>query len=304
MAESKLSGTTALILIVVVVIVAGIGAGLLYHFTHPGPAAAAQRVVVGDNVTVNYIGQFGSGPQTGRVFDTSILSVATNNASYPKSLSFKWRGADSDYVPLGVTVGPNIPSSGYTIDNITFGGVVTGFWQGLLGLPVNVTKIVSIPPGLGYGSADPSCFVTMPMVLTTPVVFSVPVANFTTDYPNATLAIGTEFTAAPYNWTAIVLNTNATGVTVEALPYVGQAITYGGLPYLVSALNSTTVTLQSQLEPANAGLILGHSAASVCDTTTYTVSAVSVSTGTFTADYNSEVVGQTLVFTVTVTQFY
>ena len=304
MAETPPSRIAPVVLIVLVLIVAGVGAGLLYYFTEVKPTPAIRTVQIGDNVTVNYIGQFGSGAQIGHVFDTSILSVATNNLTYPKSLGFAWRGSDAAYTPLGVSVGPGIPSSGYTVDNITFGGVVTGFWQGMLGLPANVTKIVSIPPSLGYGPAVPACFVTLPMTTQVPTVSTVAVANFSTAYPNVTLAIGTEFLAAPYNWTAVILNVNATAVSVENLPYVGEAVSTGGLPYTVSAISSTTITLGSTLTPADAGLVEGHSTGTVCDTSTFVVSAVNPSAGTFTANYNSQVAGATLVFTITVVQFY
>ncbi len=121
------------ILTIVAIVVAGIGAGLLYEFNHPKAPAGPPTVQVGDNVTVNYIGMFGSGPEQGRVFDTSIKSVAENNATWPKSLQYTPRSA-SGYTPLPVHVGPNTPGSGYTVGNVTYGGVVTGFWEGLLGL--------------------------------------------------------------------------------------------------------------------------------------------------------------------------
>ena len=81
MVEKQPSRIVLAILIVVVIAAAGVGAALVYEFNKPKSAASILVVREGDNVTVNYIGEFGSGPQTGRVFDTSIYAVGVNNAS-------------------------------------------------------------------------------------------------------------------------------------------------------------------------------------------------------------------------------
>jgi FKBP-type peptidyl-prolyl cis-trans isomerase 2 len=303
MAERKPSRIVPTILIVIVIVVAGIGAALLYHFEVPRSTGAVETVQVGSNVTVNYIGSFAVGPQSGRVFDTSILTVATNNLSYPKALGFTWRGADSDYTPLPVAIGPNIPSGGYTIGNLTFGGVVTGFWQGLLGLPVGKARVITVPPSEGYGNLDPACLVTQPLSFSVPTVATVPASNFSTEYPNVTASAGTEFAAAPYNWTAVVLNVNATAITVENVPSAGEAVTYDGLPYVVTSVSASTIVLTSTLTAASAGLVKGLSSA-ICGATVFIVSAVNPAAGTFTWNYNNEVVGATLQFTVTVVSFY
>jgi FKBP-type peptidyl-prolyl cis-trans isomerase 2 len=304
MAEVRPSRLVPVLLIVLVVIVAGVGAGVLYEVTHPKPAAAVRTVQVGDNVTVNYIGAFGSGPQNGRVFDTSLYRVAVNNQTYPKSLEFALRSPISEYTPLAVYVGGNAPSGGYPIGNLTFGGVVTGFWQGLLGLPVNQTRTIVVPPNLGYGSLVTSCLVTLPLATSVPVLVTVPPGNFSTLYPNVSMSAGTEFRAAPYNWTAVVLNVNATAVTVENLPTVGESVVANGLGAVVSAISRTTISVAIQLLPANAGLVLGHSATSVCGSNQFIVQSVNSAGGSYVANFNHEVVGQTLTFTVTVVQFY
>ncbi|HTT73418.1 MAG TPA: FKBP-type peptidyl-prolyl cis-trans isomerase [Thermoplasmata archaeon] len=304
MVERTPSRWTPVILVVVVLIVAGAGAGVVYYLAHPGATGPLASVAVGSNVTVNYIGSFGAGPQQGRVFDTSYESVALNNLTYPKALEFTLRSPLSEYSPLGVHVGALAPSSGYTIDNITFGTVVTGFWQGLLGMTVGSTRTITIPPNLGYGPLVPSCLVSMPLTVTAPVVTTVPAANFSALYPNVTAQPGTVFAAAPYNWTALVLNANATGVTVEALPTLGESVTVQGIPARVSGISSTTITVSLELTAADAGLVLGQATTSVCGTSQFIVSSVSPSTGNFTANFNSEVVGATLQFTVSLVQFY
>jgi FKBP-type peptidyl-prolyl cis-trans isomerase 2 len=302
MAEERPSRWLPTLLIVLVLVVAGVGAALLYEYTHPQTTAAVQTVQIGSNVTVNYIGMFGSGPQTGRVFDTSLVSVALNNVSYPKSLEFSLRSPLSEYSPLPVAVGPNAAS--YSIGNLTFGSVVTGFWQGLIGLPVGKSAEISVPPNLGYGALVPACLVTAPLTTTVPIVATVPAANFSTQYPNVTATAGTEFSAAPYNWTAVVLNANASAVTVENLPSVGEPVTSDGLPALVTAISKTSITVAIQVGLANVGLLVGHVKTAVCGSTTFILQSMNSAGGTYVQNFNHEVVGQTLVFTVTVVKFY
>ncbi len=305
MADSKPSAFWTFVLILIVV-AAGIGgAAVVYYENHRPPAAGPVTVQVGDNVTVNYIGLFANGPQQGRVFDTSEYSVALDNASWPKSLQYSSRGGQpSDYTPLGVYVGPNAPSDGYTIGNTTFGGVVTGFWQGLLGLPVNRTHYITVPPALGYSFVNASCLLTEPLVTTVPVVVPLAPNVFASTFPNVTAASGTVFTDPTYGWSDYVLSANATDVTYENLPTLGMTVNPSGWPVLVSNLSATTITLTSQLSPSQAGLVLGHATTDTCSTSTFTVASVNVANGTYVADYNPEVDGQTLIFVVTVVQIF
>ncbi|HYA54291.1 MAG TPA: hypothetical protein VEG42_01650 [Thermoplasmata archaeon] len=300
MATQKPSRILFVILVVVVLIAAGVGAAVLYELNRPKSAGTILTVQVGDNVTVSYIGEFANGAQAGRVFDTSIYSVALNNASYPKSLEFAMRASPSAYTPLPVHVGPTTPSGGYTIGNVSYGSVVTGFWQGLLGLQGNQSATIVIPPNLGYGSLNQSCLVTRPLVFSVPVLTFVPASEFGSLYPNVTATVGVQFADPTYGWNDTVFAVNSTTVSVRAAPNVGEKSSPDGLPYEVSQLNATAVTVSSLLTPANAGLVLGHSASQVCSASKFIVSAVDFGAGTLTENYNSEVVGATLKFTVTV----
>jgi hypothetical protein len=282
----------------------GVGVGLLYEHNNPKPGSPARTVSVGDNVTVNYIGIFASGAQAGRVFDTSIYSVATNNASYPKSLEFSFRGSAANYTPLGVSVGPNVPASGYSINGITFGGVVPGFWQGLLGLPQGRTQTISFPASLGYGSTNTSCLVTRPLTFSVPVLNPVSPSLFGTVYPGVSSVPGTEFSDPTYKWTDLVLSSNSSAVVVENLPTAGWTVPSGSWPVVVTGINASTITLANQLTPAQSGLVLGHASASTCGSTKFIVSAVDLGAGTYTENFNAEVQGQGLEFTVTVVAFY
>jgi len=309
MAEPRGAPIGLILLSVVVLVGAGVGTAFLYEYNHPNPGSPARTVQLGDNVTVNYIGMFGSGAQEGRVFDTSVYSVATNNLTYPKSLEFSFRGGVSQYTPLAVHVGP---SGSYTIGSLMFGTVVPGFWQGLLGLPVGRTQSITVPPSLGYGPVISSCLTTRPLSFTIAVLDPVAVADFSTAYPGVNATPGTQFADPAYGWTDLVLSTNATSVVVENLPSVGWSVPKSSWPVTVTTVTSTTITLTNQLTSANAGRVLGSSpSTTVCGSHKFIVSAVNSTAGTFTELYdqasppvNAEIQGQTLVFVVTVVAFY
>jgi len=306
MAEPRASPIVAFVLVVIVLAAGLAGGAFLYYENHKSPSPGPLTVQVGDNVTVNYIGLFAKGPQQGRVFDTSEYAVASNNVSWPKSLQYASRGGSpSDYSPLGVYVGSNAPASGYTIGNTTFGGVVPGFWQGLVGLPGNHTAFLTVPPALGYSYVNSSCFVTQPLTITYPVVVTLTPSQFSSLFPNVSAVAGTVYTDPVYGWPDAILSVNASTLTYENLPTLGMVTNPTGWPVLVANISATTITLESQLTPAQAGLVAGHASGSgVCGKTAFIISNVNLAAGTYTEDYNSEVSGQTLLFVVTVVDIY
>lgn len=305
MEPRKPSRTFFVVLIVVVLVAAGAATIVVYEVNQPKAPHTLLTVQEGDNATVNYIGVFESGPQAGKVFDTSLYAIATNNASYPKSLEYESRGAPSAYTPLAVHVGPNAPSSGYTIGNLTFGSVVTGFWQGLVGLRGNQSATIVVPPNLGYGSTNQSCIGTAPLARSLAVFASVPLARFSTLYPNVTATVGVVFADPTYGWNDTIFSVNATTVVVQSLATVGTTARPQGLPWIVTAVNATTISLSSQLTPASAGKVLGHvTSGGLCGGTKFIVSAVSPANGTYLMNFNPEVQGQTLDFVVTVVNIY
>lgn len=299
MAEKEPSRLVPLLLVVVVLVVAGVGAGLLYEHNHP-PSSSRTTVQLGYNATVNYIGFFGSGPQQGRVFDTSFYSVATNNVTYVKSVEFSMRPNASSYSPLAVHIGPSTPSGGYPLNGLSFISVVTGFWQGLLGVPGNQTTSIVVPPALGYLFPVASCFVTANLSFSLPTVRTLSLSQFASAYPGGSATQGAEFPDPTYGWPIYVVSANSTSVVVQNLPTVGWTAKSGGWYVEVTSVNSTSITLVNELNSAQSGLVSGTSSASVCNSNQYIVSSVNVANGTYVRDYNKEVVGQTLVFQVTV----
>jgi hypothetical protein len=269
-------------------------------------------VQVGDNVTVNYIGIFGTGPEQGKVFDTSLYAVATDNASYPKALSYHLRGAVANYTPLPVHVGSSTPSSGYSLYNKSFIQVVTGFWQGLVGLPGNVTHLVAVPVDLGYGPDNPACERTLPLVVRVPVVETIPGVQFTADYPDVVAVSGGSFVDPTYGYTVEILSANSTSVTLENVAYSGETADLQGWTTVVASVTSTSngsglITIENLLTGTDAGHIQSSTSSGLCTSSSngvFIVSAVNQSAGTFTENFNQEVDGQVLDFEVTVVDIY
>lgn len=305
------SRTAFVIFLVLTVVAAGALAGFAYYRSLPGKAPNVLRAEFGGNATVNYIGYFGSGPEVGRVFDTSIYSVAINNASYPKSVSFAYRGNESAYTPLGVNLGPYAPSGGYSIGNTTFVNVVYGFWEGLLGVAGNTSNTIIVPPELGYGAQNPACLRAVPLTYTVPVVATFTAAGFATAFPGITPLTGITFQDPSYQWNDTVLAANSSFVTVENAPYIGYVASPAGWPVLVTGIGSTpdgagAITLENQLSPAQAGHLQGKdfNGTGLCSATSFIVSAVDPTAGTYTENFNREVAGQVLIFETTIIDIY
>ncbi len=307
--------TPALITLVIVVIVAAAGGlGTLYWITLPGSAPSQTVVALGDNVTVNYVGAFSTGPDAGKVFDTSLYAIATNNAQYPKSLMYQPRGPPANYTPLGVYVGAGAPANGYQLGGQTFVGVVPGFWQGLVGAPPNQTRTIVVPPSAGYGPQNPACLRTLPLVQHAPVLLTLNAAQFAKAYPGVTPYTGLVFNDPHLGWSVLVLSTNASFVALQNMPYVGETSSPSGWPVVVTAIAPTAngtgdITLVNQLSPSQAGLILGtdYLGTGPCSTQAkgkFIVSAIDAVAGTYTENFNPEVTGQTLVFYVSVINIF
>jgi FKBP-type peptidyl-prolyl cis-trans isomerase 2 len=294
------------ILLAVVLIVAGAAAaGYVYGKSRsPGPTPLL-TIREGYNVTVNYIGEFATGPQAGRVFDTSIYAVAQNNLTYPKSLLYQPRSNESAYTPLDVHVGPTTPSGGYVIHNISFISVIPGFWQGIIGLSGNRTVTVVIPPSLGYGPLNPACLVSEPLTYTMPVVVTLLTSQFTSQYPGVTPTAGAIVSQPIYHWPVMILSVNTTSVVLLNQPTLGFVSSPYGWPVQVTNITrgpgGGNLTLHNELSVTQAGLVKGTlpTNQTVCHTGTFVVSSVNLADGTFTENFNSQVAGATLKFIIT-----
>lgn len=289
-----LTSTVLIVLIAVLMVSASSVAVLLYTGSQSNQGPTAEVVVNGDLVKVNYIGRL----DDGRVFDTSLWDVASNDALYPKSLSFNLR-AQSAYIPLQFTVGA--------------GQMIAGFDQGVLGMSVGETKVITVPPDEGYGDMNASLLFTMPLLVLAPVYET---TNYTTFYstysevPKAGMVVQDPL----YGWDILVVDANSKSDTVLLMNKpmeVGQKFAVYGEPdsapptgwYAeVVSYDSTAdggngiIEMRNLLTSADAGMVEGYD---LSKGLTFYVDMVDESAGTFRMNYNSELLGKTLYFTVT-----
>jgi peptidylprolyl isomerase len=106
-----------------------------------------KAVKIGDNISVNYTGSY----ENGKVFDTSIESVAKANDLPPREI----------YEPLKFTVGKK-PSA-----------VIVGFDKGVIGMKKGETKTLRIPPEEAY-PINPSLIRVSPIIFNIPATMTIP----------------------------------------------------------------------------------------------------------------------------------
>lgn len=296
MAEPKVSFPWLGYLVLVIVLAAA-GGGGYYALTQtvykPHPAPNILVVQEGDNVTVNYVGIFGSGIDQGKVFDTSLLSVARDNSTWPKALSFAFRGA-SGYTPLQAHVGTQSYGS-YT-------SLITGFWKAMVGMQGNQTTTTVIPPAQGYGFSNPSKIFVYPLVQTVPMLYTYTPSEFSSAYPGVT-ARPSIFVDPHWGWNDTVLSVNSTAVVLEFTPTLGEHISPLGWTDVVTGVSNTqgpqgTITYTNQLSPQDVGQVQGTDWQN--SNQQFFLTSVNSAAGTYTLNFNSEVTGNTLIFEITV----
>lgn len=265
-------------LFVLVAVILGVYSVYVVPKFPPPPA----RALVGDQVTVHYIGRF----ENGLVFDTSLASVARDNASFPKAFTFSWRPT---FDPLTLIVGREPPD------------VIRGFELGVQGLSVGDTRTVSIPPDLGYGAADPAKVQSRPLVEFVPVRLTMDAVEFQTKYGTEP-ASGSSVTDPVWGWPATV-DVADTIITVTNSPVVpGDIRPYGGWDARVLSIDSAASDGEGRIEvhhelSAESVDRVGRRIASQVE---FTVTEVDVTAGTFTVNFNDPTRGRVLVFQITI----
>jgi len=275
------SGASTLVSLIALLVVIAIALGV-YYATLPSPAPTPLRAENGDTLRVDYVGYF---PETNRVFDTSQASVATDNATWPKSFSFSWR---TRWTPLSVVLGEHT--------------VVRGFEDGLRGLTEGEAKTITVPPELGYGLGDPAKIFAKPLIESVPAVEVMNQSEFTTRY-KTTPTSGRIVLDPSWGWTATVTVAGDV-VTVANNPTLGQIVRpYGAWDARVLCIDdlangcATQIRVQHLLDPSAADTIGTRDSTGKV---TFVITSVDPEAGTYTIDYNDPTVGRTLVFQVTV----
>jgi|GEM_PF-296079 FKBP-type peptidyl-prolyl cis-trans isomerase 2 len=294
--RQRITKAQAIIIALIIIGAVMIGYSAYGYFT---ASRAGNRLTVqtGDQVLVNYVGQF----TNGLVFDTSMYSVAVNNVTFPKAPGFEWRGA-SQYTPLNVT-------------SVGNGQLIPGFEDALIGMGVNQTKSVLIPPSLGYGPLNTSLLRYLPLY-----------QNITMMHQESTAAFEKTFGVVPatgmtlqdpfWKWPVKVLSTGNGTTIYQYEPYAGETVypysdnstlyaALGAWPVRVLYVNSDygngsgIIEVKNEITPSMVQTVGGINATG----SQFTIWSLN-SNGTVTLNFNRPVVGRTLVFTITVLFIY
>jgi FKBP-type peptidyl-prolyl cis-trans isomerase 2 len=257
-----------------------------------------KTVTNGDNISVDYVGSI----EGGKVFDTSIESVARQNDVYNQG---------KKYQPLNFIVGK--------------GQVIKGFDEGVIGMKVGDTKTITIPPEKGYGPINPSKISTYPVIQSFPVtttissVLEIPADQFKTVFgpnhsvgdivkiPNSNtnltvknistindslsynLAVGNKIyqKGAPWNWTVVTINDK--NIKIKADLNKNDVIHLQDTFWnsTVIDINDTNITLRHDAIPDKEIQSMFGSL------------RVHFNESTITIDQNNKLAGKTLVFEVT-----
>jgi len=244
-----------------------------------------------DFIEVDYVGWFpGSAERPGRVFDTSIESVARDNVTYPKAASFSYRsGPGASYEPLQFTMGCE-PGTMCPLP---------AFQSAIRGLRVGDSRTVTLSPEQAYGRPSPASVETR--ALREEVVV--------TETMNATEFQG-RFATRPedggivrdigWGWNVSV-RVSEDVVTIRHSPRLGETVRVAGrwdaqVVTIDDAVNGGkgAITVQHLLTPSDVNAFVAED-----DRGNFIVVALDPVAGTYTVDYNAEVVGKTLVFELT-----
>ena len=289
------------LLVAGIIVAAGAVAYVLYSNSQRIAGGAPPAIASGDTVTLDYIGRFSDG----RVFDTSIWSVANNDSLYQKSLTFSLRANDS-YSPFEMEAG--LYGSG---------GTIKGFALGVIGLHVGDYKIIEVAPEDGYPvNSEMLRWVNITEIVPVKEIYSVSAFRsfFSTDpVPMTTLS---HFF---WKWEVYVSDVSGDNVIVLNQPTLGSSVYPFGDPndaenpsgwevkvvtYDPSAEGGVgKITIQNMLSEQDVYRIKGTDS----EGTTFVVSAFNATGGAFQihrsnpdAGYNGEIAGRTLFFEVTI----
>ncbi|MGB2582473.1 MAG: FKBP-type peptidyl-prolyl cis-trans isomerase [Thermoplasmata archaeon] len=192
---------------VAVVLSVGVVGYVVYDNAQEHTTSASDPIEMGDVVTLNYVGMFSDG----RVFDTSLLDVASDDVLYPKSLTFTLRDNES-YVPFDMTAGQ------YGVE----GGTIKGFALGVLGLTMGDTYTIEVPPEDGY-AVDPSMVETVQVTEHLNATEMMPESTFTTLFNIEPV----ELDFVPHfkwKWDVLVVEVSQGLVTFKHAPTIDQVV--------------------------------------------------------------------------------
>jgi len=252
----------------------------------------------GDTVKVDYVGRL----ENGNVFDTSFEDVAVEDGLYDPARR---------YEPLQFKVGA--------------GQMIPGFDRGVLGMKVNETKNITIPPEEAYGEHDPAKVNVMSRVFEIPIEETFNRTHEMSLY-NFNMAFGVEYEAGerllvPASQIYVIVdNVTETTVTFSFDLHEGDTFPFS------DQLDQTVVSVSEDEITVRHGFAIGDNIVLPRNPWSSTVTAISGKNATLhaeeilepeirtpfetmrvsmnetniTIDSNHHLSGKTLIFTVTV----
>lgn len=297
MAATK-EASGAINLFTIAIVLSLIATAFLGYLIIAGPQIFVERgpflaVSEGDKVEVDYIGSF----QNGKIFDTSLEDVAKDGVAYPKALSFTPRPS-SGYRPLKVYVGSTDPEP---FPKDAYNLTIEGFWRGMIGMEIGGTRTLVIPPNQGYGSQDPNLIETKPLIQEVVMKEELSESEFEDRFYVEAME-GITIRDPFWQWNVTVLDITGGIATFLNTPFTGMKIKpydkwEAEVIYMDSSANGGkgVIKVKHLLSEKDENQIMATEKKG-----NFIIVSVDTDAGTYTVDYNPEVVGKTLIFQVTV----
>jgi FKBP-type peptidyl-prolyl cis-trans isomerase 2 len=299
--EPRDTASMLLVLLVAgIVVAAGAVAYVAYSNSQRIESGTPYAIANGDMVSLNYIGRFADG----RVFDTSILSVAANDSIYPKSMTFSMRSNES-YEPFTMTAG-----------NYGSGGTIKGFALGVIGLHVGDYKMIEVAPEDAY-AVNPAMLTWVNLTEHIPVKEMYSVSSFKNYFNTEPIPLAT-YAHFFWKWQVMVASISGDNVTVLNQPAKGSSVYPFGDPraddpngWEVRVVDydptadggNGRITVQNMVTQEDVYNVKGTDS----ESGTFVISAFNADNGTFqihrsdsNIGYNGEIAGRALFFEVTI----
>ncbi len=268
-------GTYVLILFVIMLVVS-VGVYEYNSYLYPSEKNV-KSVKVGDKISVYYYGYIYYGGER-RIFDTNIECVAKDNATYPKTLTYKWSG---NFDPLTFTVGNK--------------SMIEGFEEGVVGMKLHETKTIVVPPNKGY-KFDWSKVHNISLTQKIPIIENMTLNQFQKRFGVSNPYINSVYRDKYHGWNCLVLYVSGPKnlVTIENIPDVGGDYQPYPTPDLIIHVdNASNGYIRYSYEIKKLPILLPNGG--VID---------EVHKDYFRINFNPEVAGKTLYFVVTIEKIW
>ncbi len=238
---------------------------LMSSCLEPGPQPEEPAAYYGDTATVDYILWIDGG-----IVDTSMKNVAEEEGIYTP---FR------EYGPLEVKLilGEENP-------------YIEGFVKAIIGMKVNETRTVDIPPGEAYGEYDPDLAYTLPRYYNKSAFETLPRSYF--EERNITVENGTSFSSVV--GTLFIHDFDNETVTIMYFFQPGHSFEYNGFMHNVVESGNFTYLIRVDAEENKSY----YSLSQISGYMKY-LRVTKVTNDTITIDENGPLAGKTLTYNLT-----